>query len=191
MSEESQPPQHHGFPATIERCISRLQSLALSLDTYGDAADAAKLHEVIRDLKGAFPNPAFPFAGSMDFVVDGAFKVTRQQVANTLWHAFTGEISWLTITEAIPPRTIKFRSVDQVSLGSVDYPLNEGGVVRMVSTGAKPEMFELRLDVIARGLNVLANRYPRHFADLVNENGDLTTADVLLQCCVFGELIYG
>ena len=60
----------------------------------------------------------------------------------------------------------------------------------MVSTGAKPEMLELRLDVIARGLDVLASRYPRHFADLVNENGDSITADVLLQCCFFGELLY-
>ena len=191
MSDELQPLPRHGFPATLERCIPRLQSLALSLDTYGDAADAAKLHEVIQDLKGAFPNAACRFAGPMDFVVNGTFKVTRQQVANTLWHAFTGEISWFTITETVPPRTIRFRSIDQVSPGIVDYPLNEGGVVRMVSTGAKREIFELRLDLIARGLDVLASCYPRHFADLVNENGDSITADVLLQCSVFGELIYG
>jgi hypothetical protein len=36
----------------------------------------------------------------------------------------------------------------------------------------------------------LATKYPRHFADLVNENTDAITADVLLQCCLFGELIY-
>lgn len=53
------------------------------------------------------------------------------------------------------------------------------------------ETFEIGLDVIARGLEVLANYCPRHFADLVNENGDRTTADALLQCCTFGEIVYG
>lgn len=90
----------------------------------------------------------------------------------------------------IAPRELKFRSIDQISPGIVDYPLNEGGIVRMVETGTRPKIFELRLDVIAGGLEVLANRYPRHFADLINENADVFTADALLQCCLFGELIY-
>lgn len=190
MSKASQPFEHKELPQTLERCLPRLQALALNLDTYGDVADAEKLHEVINDLESASSNGLHLFAGSMDFVVNGIFKVSRQQVANTLWHAFTGEIPWFTITETVAPQTIKFRSIDQVSPGIVDYPLNEGGVVRVVSTGAKPEIFELRLDVITRGLDVLASRYPRHFADLVNENCDAITADVLLQCCFFGELLY-
>jgi hypothetical protein len=33
----------------------------------------------------------------------------------------------------------------------------------MVGTATRPKIFELRLDLIARGLEVLANRYPRHF----------------------------
>ena len=190
MSDESRPSQPHGFSATLENCIPRLQAVALNVGTYGDPRDAAKLYEVIKDIKGALPDAAFRFAGPTDFVVNGTFKVSRQQVANTLWYAFTGEIPWFTITETVAPQTIKFRSIDQVSPGIVDYPLNDGGVVRVVSTGAKPETFELRLDVITRGLDVLASRYPRHFADLVNENCDAITADVLLQCCFFGEVLY-
>jgi hypothetical protein len=38
---------------------------------------------------------------------------------------------------------------------------------------------------------VVAKYYPRHFADLVNENGDAITANVLLQSCLFGEVIFG
>ena len=190
MFTNSQPSDRKELPQTLERCLSRLHALALNLDTYGDVADADKLHEVINDLEIASSNGLRLFAGSIDFVVNGTFKVSRQQVANTLWHAFTGEIPWFTITETVAPQTIKFRSIDQVSPGIVDYPLNEGGVIRVVSTGAKSEIFELRLDVIARGLDVLASRYPRHFADLVNENCDAITAEVLLQCCFFGELLY-
>lgn len=190
MFTNSQPSGRKELPQAIERCLSRLHALALNLDTYGAVADAEKLHEVINDLEIASSNEFRLFAGSMDFVVNGTFKVSRQQVANTLWHAFTGEIPWFRIRETVEPQTIKFRSIDQVSPGIVDYVLNEGGLVRLVSTGAKPEIFELRLDVIAHGLDVLASYYPRHFADLVNENGDSMTANVLLQCSVFGELIY-
>lgn len=31
----------------------------------------------------------------------------------------------------------------------------------------------------------------QHFADLINENDDSTTADVFLQLCTFGRVIYG
>ena len=190
MSNHCQPSGQPGLSLALERCLPRLDALALSLDMYGAAEDAEKLHEVIDELRRASQNGLPPVGGPMDFVVNGTFRVGRQQVANTLWHAFTGGITWFTIRETVPPRTVRFRSIDQTDPGIVDYPLNDGGVVRVVSTGAKPEMFELRLDVIARGLDVLATRYPRHFADLVNENGDSITADALLQCCFFGELLY-
>ena len=190
MSDHCQPSDPPWLSLTLEKCLSQLDALALNLDTYGTAEDAEQLHEVIDELKRASQTTLRPLAGPMDFVVNGTFKVGRQQVANTLWHAFTGEITWFTIRETVPPRTVRFRSIDQTNPGIVDYPLNDGGAVRVVSTGAKPDPFELRLDVIARGLDVLATRYPRHFADLVNENGDSITADVLLQCCFFGELLY-
>ena len=60
----------------------------------------------------------------------------------------------------------------------------------MLSTGPSEELLELHLDKVAGGLETLANCYPRHFADLVNENSDSVTADALLQCCLFGEIIY-
>lgn len=190
MSNRSQPSAHPRLSAALKKCLPRLQALALSLDTYGDAADAAKLHGVIKYLKEASPN-GVSASGSMDFVVNGMFKVSRQQVANALWHAFTDEIPWFKIVERVAPRELRFRSIDQTNPGIVDYPLNEGGMVRMMSTGPCAQMFELRLDNVALGIEVLATYYPRHFADLVNEKADSVTGDALLQCCIFGELIYG
>jgi hypothetical protein len=46
-------------------------------------------------------------------------------------------------------------------------------------------------EAVQLGLQIMAKDYPNHFADLVNETGDATTDDVFLQCCLFGELIYG
>jgi hypothetical protein len=78
-----------------------------------------------------------------------------------------------------------------VAKSSSIYPLNEGGSIDIVSKESASDVFRLDLKSIAQGLDSLATKYPRHFADLVNENPDAITADVLLQCCLFGELIYG
>lgn len=56
--------------------------------------------------------------------------------------------------------------------------------------GAGRDVF-LTPDSVRTGLKVMAEKYGSHFADMVQENGDATTADVFLQCCVFGDLIYG
>ena len=44
---------------------------------------------------------------------------------------------------------------------------------------------------IKRGLTVMAKKERKHFVDFLNEDYDETTADVFLQCCLFGEVIYG
>lgn len=50
-----------------------------------------------------------------------------------------------------------------------------------------------RLDrrTIEEGLAVMAKKYPKHFGDLISENDDADTGDVFMQCCVFGEIVYG
>lgn len=44
---------------------------------------------------------------------------------------------------------------------------------------------------LRRGMQLMAIKYPRHFADYLAENDDAETADVLVQLACFGELIYG
>lgn len=44
---------------------------------------------------------------------------------------------------------------------------------------------------VQKGLELMRDQYPRHYADLVEENDDAITGDVWLQLAVFGELIYG
>jgi hypothetical protein len=126
----------------------------------------------------------------MDFIVNATFKVSRQQVAGALWRAFGSQITWFRVVEVIEPPKLRFRSIEHLTLRMVDYPLNEGGSLGIVSTEPASDVFRLDLKSIRQGLDALAARYPRHFADLVNENTDAITANVLLQCCLFGELIY-
>lgn len=54
-----------------------------------------------------------------------------------------------------------------------------------------PVRHPLDLKAVRKGLRLMKEQYPCHWADLVEENDDLDTGDVWLQLAVFGELIYG
>jgi hypothetical protein len=190
MANEPQSAEAPSLSATLERCLTILQSLSLALDTYGNEDHAAMLHEVISQLQKAVPAQSGSEPDSMDFIVNATFKVSRQQVAGAMWRAFGSQITWFRVVEVIEPPTLRFRSIEHLALRMVDYPLNEGGSIGIVSTEPSSDVFRLDLKSIRRGLEDLATKYPRHFADLVNENTDAITANVLLQCCLFGELIY-
>src|SRR6185312_5817253 len=190
MANKPQSAEAPSLSTTVERCLTILQSLSLALDTYGNEDHAAMLHEVISQLQKAVPAQSGSEPDSMDFIVNATFKVSRQQVAGALWRAFSSQITWFRVVEVIEPPTLRFRSIEHLALRMVDYPLNEGGSIGIVSNEPSSDVFRLDLKSIRRGLEDLATKYPRHFADLVNENTDTITADVLLQCCLFGELIY-
>ena len=190
MANEPQSAEAPSLSTTVERCLTILQSLSLALDTYGNEDHAAMLHEVISQLQKAVPAQSGSEPDSMDFIVNATFKVSRQQVAGALWRAFSSQITWFRVVEVIEPPTLRFRSIEHLALRMVDYPLNEGGSIGIVSTEPSSDVFRLDLKSIRRGLEDLATKYPRHFADLVNENTDAITANALLQCCLFGELIY-
>jgi hypothetical protein len=49
----------------------------------------------------------------------------------------------------------------------------------------------LTIDDVRKGLELMRDEYPLHFADLVEEQDDLITGDVFLQLATFGEVIYG
>jgi len=51
--------------------------------------------------------------------------------------------------------------------------------------------YRLNLESIKKGMSIMAQKYPKHWGDFIAENEDAVTGDVFLQCCVFGEVIYG
>jgi hypothetical protein len=46
-------------------------------------------------------------------------------------------------------------------------------------------------DDLLKGLTIMANNYPGHFADMLADNDDAETGDVFLQCVVLGDVVYG
>lgn len=53
------------------------------------------------------------------------------------------------------------------------------------------EKYILNIQAIHKGLQIMANQYPNHFADFMSQQDDATTGDVFLQCCLFGKVVYG
>ena len=51
--------------------------------------------------------------------------------------------------------------------------------------------YELSLDKLKAGLQVLATKYPHHLDDIICGSGDMATGDVLVQCALFGDIVYG
>lgn len=78
---------------------------------------------------------------------------------------------------------------------SCDYfaPLVVGGRWTFRDDDGEEDAALLVLDLAAveRGLAVMAERYPRAFADIGTSRADAVTADVLVQCAVLGEVVYG
>jgi hypothetical protein len=63
--------------------------------------------------------------------------------------------------------------------------------VQPVKKNKGDEGYILNMDRIKRGLELMAEKYSTHFADIMNENDDATTGDVFLQLCLFEDVIFG
>jgi len=122
--------------------------------------------------------------------VQTTIDVDFRDIANLLCSAFEGGSSyWAEISDYTHPRNIWPWEAGHL-YPYVQYPLSEGGAV-IVSDTEDDKIYTLDLAAIQRGIQAMATIAPRHFADLINENIDSETGDVFLQCCVFGEIVYG
>lgn len=70
-------------------------------------------------------------------------------------------------------------------------PLVEGGRVILCDFEDDNKKYVLDLAAIQRGVVIMSTKFKRHWNDFRNENDDAVTGDVFVQCCVFGDVIYG
>lgn len=134
-------------------------------------------------------------------------EVSLRRIGDLLAGAFEGGSNyWYLIDEWIEPTELWSYDEGLESNGvnrepdvfkHIQYPLSPGGAV-IVS--AKEEDYtdkdgktQWRLDLVSIkvGLQVFADKYPKHYGDFINDNDDGDTADCFLQCALFGEMIYG
>ena len=129
-------------------------------------------------------------------------NVPVENISNCLVTAFEGGSNyWYEIAEEHRPINFNNTPAEDRQFKHISYPMNEGGsLVITLSEDMRaeegnededPETWTLNLETIAKGLEVMKSKHKSHYDDMVDENDDSTTGDVLLQCCLFGEVIYG
>ncbi len=130
-------------------------------------------------------------------------EITEQRVRDLLCSAWEGGSSyWCScIDRQVPPAAlatiaaIKAERLDKTGDGcfySHEYPFING-VTLVLTADEEEDDKPLHLDraALVRGLQVMAEKYPRQFNDFLTENDDAETGDIYLQCCIFGEAIFG
>lgn len=125
--------------------------------------------------------------------VDLTIEIPDQRIADLLAGAFEGGSNyWYRINNAHARHnrldTTKAEFLSDVPLvvpGNLVIEQDDG------SDDYQPCPHDLNRSTIADGLRFLAKNQPQHFADILSENDDATTADVFLQCVVLRELVYG
>ena len=119
------------------------------------------------------------------------FHVTVERVKDLLTCAFEGGSGyWIEETE----RVGEAKDRKQAPF-LCDAPFVKDGWLRIKDEGDginhEGGWFNINPDTIKEGLAIFAQKYPKDFADWVNENDDAGTGDTFLQCVCFGEVIYG
>jgi len=59
------------------------------------------------------------------------------------------------------------------------------------STGATTATHTLTAEKVRAGVAVMAAKYPHHMKNLLEDNSDAETGDVLVQCSLLGDIVYG
>ncbi len=119
-------------------------------------------------------------------------NITEKQIADALVSAFEGGSNyWIKEIEEKGNQTARPWGKNEPTPSYISAPLSNGGSV-VITARDGDEGGTLNLKTIKRGLTVMAKEFPRHFGDLLSEDSwDAETADVLLQCCIYGKVIYG
>lgn len=130
--------------------------------------------------------------------VNVSVLVSMDTLADTLCSGMEGGINyWAKIVNYIEPSDLNLKAYFSNSWTGrvykhIHYPLLPGGVVLIKDVEDEDsKTYRLDFPAIERGLELMANNWSWHFGDMIGEKGDATTGDVLIQCALFGTIVYG
>lgn len=128
------------------------------------------------------------------FLVFTPVEVTMEMISNAIVGVFeNGYSPWVHSVESLT----EYESNGTIWYAREDY-WRDGGRMRVtyedpnfVEDSEKNASMEIGLPEILAGIEKMAIHQRDHFNDLVNENDDAITHDVLFQFVVLGEIVYG
>jgi hypothetical protein len=127
-------------------------------------------------------------------------EISASRIVNLLCTAFDGGFgSWGRYETHMPPEpdwswgegTPEETEKDWADVRKVYVASMCGGHVTMYDMEDDEKPYRLDKAALHRGMRIFAEKYPKHFSDFINYNDDAITGDVYLQCCIFGDAIYG
>ena len=119
-------------------------------------------------------------------------NISEESIAGLLACAFEGgSNSWYMIEDYEAPENPRPVMFGDEIFKHTDYPVTGGAVI--VSDMHDEERGHMRLDgeAIQRGLTAMSEKCPQAWGDFITNNADAITGDCFLQCCLFGEVVYG
>lgn len=131
--------------------------------------------------------------------VKKSFTVRPQQVEDILCTAIEGGIGyWACLGERRYPESgVWYKQwqdtdADDWVPNYISVIMSQGGSIQILDAEDENSVLgTLNLEAIQRGLEIMADRYPRYFREFVEEDYDANTADVFVQLCVLGDIVYG
>lgn len=80
------------------------------------------------------------------------------------------------------------KDVEKFNFSTIVEKIMKGHSVSIYNNGTE---YDFNMGLITQGLRVLSIISPIHFSNILSDRAEGKTADLLMQCCLFGEIIYG
>jgi len=119
--------------------------------------------------------------------IDVQVQIDHQRIEDLLAGAFEGGSNyWCRVEELV-------RGPEQTKNESryIDYLISSGSILLRDVEDEEETEWVLDMNRTRNGLARLALDEERHWDDFQKENDDADTADIFLQLCLFGEVVYG
>lgn len=121
------------------------------------------------------------------FTITTKIDLTEERIKDLLCCALEGGSNyWYNIKKYINPNKVK------VEYRHIDLPFIDGcGLEIEDIEGDEPIPNILNKESMQKGLQIMADKYPEHFKNIIEDNEDAETGDVFLQCSVLGDIVFG
>tara|TARA_R110000824_G_scaffold201667_4_gene385773 strand:- start:1538 stop:1927 length:390 start_codon:yes stop_codon:yes gene_type:complete len=113
---------------------------------------------------------------------------TQERISDLLCSAFEGGSNYW--YEIVRYKFAKGKAGSDYKYKHIEVPF-DGGAIIICDKEDPTTQAKLDKAAIVKGLELMADKYPDHFKDWVDENADAETGDVFLQLCLFNEIVFG
>lgn len=108
-----------------------------------------------------------------------------KSIADQIVTAFEGGSSWIGGAHSLSPKD----NLEKPWYSDPRY-YQDDWQIEITTNDDEPVVEILNSEKYGKGLILLHNEHSQHWDDLISENGDAITADVLIQLALFGEVVY-